>query len=113
MIEGIEILNEVNVPNHPVLATIVIILGVIISIGSIVCAVFAFIDDCPGPAITLLIFVIFGVLFVFAGIDELKQQPETHYQVLIDDTVPMSKIYEKYEIVEQNGKIFTIKEKAQ
>ena len=36
---------------------------------------------------------------------------ETHYKVLISDEVSMNEFYNKYEIIEQDGKIFEIKEK--
>lgn len=36
---------------------------------------------------------------------------ETHYQVTIDDSVSMNEFLDKYEIVKQEGKIYTIKER--
>jgi hypothetical protein len=35
---------------------------------------------------------------------------ETHYKVTITDEVPMNEFLERYEIVDQDGKIFTVKE---
>ena len=37
---------------------------------------------------------------------------ETHYKVLISDEVSLNEFNEKYEIIEQDGKIFEIKEKS-
>jgi len=37
---------------------------------------------------------------------------ETHYQVTIDDTVSMTEFNERYEIIEQDGLIFTVKERG-
>lgn len=34
------------------------------------------------------------------------------YKVAIDETVSMTEFYERYEIIEQEGKIFTIEEKS-
>ena len=36
---------------------------------------------------------------------------ETHYKVTIDDSVSMNEFLEKYEILNQEGKIYTVKER--
>jgi hypothetical protein len=36
---------------------------------------------------------------------------ETHYKVTIDDSVSMNEFLDKYEILDQEGKIYTIKER--
>ena len=35
---------------------------------------------------------------------------ETHYKVTISDEVPMNEFLERYEIIDQEGKIFTVRE---
>lgn len=35
---------------------------------------------------------------------------ETHYKVLISDEVPLNEFLERYEIVDQDGKIFVVRE---
>lgn len=37
----------------------------------------------------------------------------TEHKVIVSDEVPMTKFYERYEIVEQDGKIFTVREKTE
>ena len=37
---------------------------------------------------------------------------ETQYQVMFDDSVSINEIYDKYEVIDQQGRIFTIKEKT-
>ena len=37
---------------------------------------------------------------------------ETQYKVTISDEVSMSDFYEHYEVIEQDGKIFTVREKT-
>ena len=37
---------------------------------------------------------------------------ETVYEVIIDDSVSMTEFIEQYEIVDQRGEIFTIKERG-
>ena len=63
---------------------------------------------------------ILGTVFLIAicgacGFSIWKQtNPETYveYKVLIDDTASWHDIYNKYEIIDQEGKIYTIKEKT-
>lgn len=38
---------------------------------------------------------------------------ETHYKVLISDEVSMNEFLEHYEIVDQEGKIYTVKERTE
>lgn len=37
---------------------------------------------------------------------------ETHYQVTVDDSVSMNEFQDKYEIIEVEGKIYTVKERV-
>lgn len=110
--EGITILNELVVNNAPIGWFAIISGGILF----IVCLV--------GMSLTLgqcdigYTFV-FGILamvcagLIFLGISIVKAPPETRYQVLIDESVSMSEFFEKYEIIEQEGKIYTVKEKGQ
>ena len=53
-------------------------------------------------------------LLAFVGIIWGAPQVETgryQYTVLIDDDMPFNKIYEKYEVVGANGKVWTLEDK--
>ena len=53
--------------------------------------------------------MLFGLLFGTAcGHNELAY---TEYKVTIDESVSMTEFYEKYEVIDQEGLIFTVKEK--
>ena len=109
--EGVEILNEVVVSNHPVAGVIVLVCGILISLTSLVALVFAIKEGSSSAIVGFVATCALGGMLIGFGIDELNQQPETHYQVIIDDSVPMNEFYKKYEIIEVEGKIYTIKEK--
>lgn len=49
---------------------------------------------------------------VTMGITEKPTAYETQYKVTISDEVTVSDFYEHYEVIEQDGKIFTVKEKT-
>lgn len=58
--------------------------------------------------------VIMGGLFgcLFGKIYETPTAYETQYKVTISDEVSMTEFYEHYEIIEVDGKIFTVREKT-
>ena len=60
-----------------------------------------------------ILFLIAGLLFgVLAGsLAATPTETETHYKALISDEVSMNEFLERYEIVDQEGKIYTIKER--
>ena len=54
--------------------------------------------------------MIFGLLFGTAfGHNECEY---TEYKVTIDESVSMTEFYERYEVIDQEGLIFTVKEKV-
>ena len=109
---GVEILNEVVVSNHPVAGVVVLVCGILILLISLVALMLAAKEGSSPGIICFIATCALGGLFIGFGVDELNQQPETHYQVTIDDSVPMNEFYKKYEIIEVEGKIYTIKEKT-
>ena len=52
---------------------------------------------------------IIGVLF--ATMCEIPTTHETQYKVTISEEVSMTEFYEYYEVIDQDGKIFTVREK--
>ena len=59
------------------------------------------------------ILVVCVVLFIVCGYLIPEDKYETHYQVTIDDSVGMNKFQDKYEIIEVEGKIYTVKERVE
>lgn len=67
-----------------------------------------FIDDIPWLGIILAIAV--GVC-VLAGWITNEPQYETQYKVTVSDEVSMNEFFEHYEIIDQEGKIYIVREK--
>ena len=63
--------------------------------------------------IFLIVFIaggaLFGTLVGRTTGDPIEY--ETQYKVVIDDSVSMNEFIEKYEIIDQEGKIYTVREK--
>ena len=120
MIKGIEILSQSEVGTDISInwAAFGAVLGLSIILG-VVCAFWCFspheLDEWIVSVLMILIFVIigvvFGVLLGYATGDPVKY--ETQYKVTISDEVQMNEFLEKYEIIDQDGKIYTIREKGE
>lgn len=112
--EGIEILNTFVKGGSGFLAGVYAIIIGIISIAGIITAVYFltryFLEE---PAIVILILsILFLCLSVIGIYQSFFMKDTTYYQVIIDDSVSMEEFNEKYDIVEVQGKIYTIKEKV-
>jgi hypothetical protein len=62
----------------------------------------------------LFLFTFLAIIFCVLGficIDHANEPPTTVYKVTIDESVSMVEFYERYEILDQEGLIFTITEK--
>ena len=59
------------------------------------------------------ILVVCVVLFIVCGCLIPEDKYETHYQVTVDNSVRMNEFQNKYEIIEVEGKIYTVKERVE
>lgn len=59
------------------------------------------------------ILVVCVVLFIVCGCLIPEDKYETRYQVTVDDSVSMNEFQNKYEIIEVEGKIYTVKERVE
>ena len=68
-------------------------------------------DDLINLVVGCVLGVIFGVIVgVGLGANSLPTEYETQYKVIITDEVPMKDFLDKYEIISQEGKIYTVRE---
>ena len=92
-----------------------ITIGVVFVVAIIAGLIFALTEDDPVAfwVMFLVIFIIGGS--IFGGLVGMNTgEPisyETHYKVTIDDSVSMNEFLDKYEIIDQEGKIYTVKER--
>ena len=59
------------------------------------------------------ILVVCVVLFIVCGCLVPEDKYETHYQVTVDNSVSMNEFQDKYEIIEVEGKIYTVRERVE
>lgn len=111
---GVEILNEYVVSTTPVWVIVVSILGMI---GGIVLACVA--ERCMSDTAwwicfacaVLCIVMSFTLCILMNTTDLFKEYSHVEYQVTIDNSVSMNEFLDKYEILDQEGKIYTVKER--
>ncbi len=70
-------------------------------------------SDYFGIMLGCLAGALIGILpwMLVAAITSTPVSYETHYKVTIDDSVSMTEFMGKYEIIDQDGKIYTVRER--
>ena len=56
----------------------------------------------------VLLGLVAGILFV-----QKTDEVETTYKVIVSEEVPLNEFLDKYEIIDQEGKIYTVKERGE
>lgn len=110
MMNGITVLSQETVSTLPA----AIILGVLCLLLFIVCfvlAVLMFRDGAAGAAIPFVLLTAIAGFLLTICIIHAFDPPETTYKVIIDESVSFQEFQERYEIIDQEGQIYTIKEK--
>lgn len=117
MIDGITILNSFEVVSKTAFNWGGFCIGAII--GTVVAVALSLIDtySISEYFFKLAIIGVFaGGLFGFLGGWTIYPKPveyESQWEVTIDENVSMNEFYSKYEVVEQRGEIYVIKEKKE
>lgn len=111
--EGVTILaTDIITKTNPVMNIILIVLGVIAGVGFIL-FLFGFGTNHERIGVTGLIILIiaFILFFVCIPIDAATQVPDYNtYEVILDDSVSMNEFMSTYEVLEQRGQIYVVKE---
>jgi cellulose synthase/poly-beta-1,6-N-acetylglucosamine synthase-like glycosyltransferase len=111
---GVEILSEQVIYTSKVWVALI---GIFAFIGTLIFFV-AFINSKRNVALSInlvcmiVCFITFLTLAIIDGsTNHLKNYGHTEYKVVIDDSVLMNEFLDKYEILGQEGKIYTVKER--
>ena len=104
--EGITILNQTEVMEPtPLVITFTMILMIIAFVS---CIAFFMVDD---TAILGIISISSLVIALAVGISSPEHLTGYEYEVTIDENVSIKEVYERYEIVEQRGDIWVLRDK--
>ena len=109
---GVEILSSETIYND-ILPECWMIIGLF---GAILFASFTIVSFFNDYSILGCVYLVMAiasiVVFVLGGTESKTDVSHIEYKVTIDDSVSMNKFLDKYEIIGQEGKIYTVKEKS-
>lgn len=66
------------------------------------------------PTLTIIFGILMACSFIFICISQTNSKTDIdyiEYKVTISDEVSMNEFYEKYEVLDQEGKIYTVRER--
>ena len=107
--EGVTILSETLESASVTGGIIMIIFGIVSAVAAILLGIFAVTEDFP----LIVVAVIISVFSIGSGIKELNKEPYTKYKVTIDKNVSLVEFNEKYEILDQDGLIYEVRERIE
>ena len=107
MIEGVEILSATAITTwYDWVLVVTIAAPIVIGLIAGIC------DQDVMTGVLMAFSVCMICLFIFRILEVGKYETgEYEYKVTIDDSVSMNDFLDKYEILDQEGKIFTVKER--
>ena len=114
---GVEILSQTDIyktEGYPWIIGIFLCVGLLAGvIGAIVEAQSFGFSDITFPIVLIgfLLGLAIGLTGFALTLHESDTADYTEYKVIIDDSVSMNEFLDKYEILDQEGKIYTVKER--
>lgn len=108
VINGVDILSKTEIRDiHRLEVVGLMFVSFVIAFGLML-----WIDEKFGVEIPLIVFVMLFVMLFFLDVAVASYKTGKYeYKVIISDEVSLNEFYDKYEIVDQEGKIYTIKER--
>lgn len=108
MLEGIEVLSKIEIMCPPAWALVLLFVTMIVAVIFVVVTLYEKHDILYTLSIIFLLLFIGSFILCF-----VLERPtgKYEYKVTIDDSVSMNEFNERYEIIEVEGKIYTIKDK--
>lgn len=109
---GVEILNTIYIYDNLISPLWLILFLVAAFVISIIGICTLYYDTIQKILFTLIAVVGVGVVICFIGVTiETNEVVDTKYQVTISEETNFNEFVEKYEILNQEGKIYTVKER--
>ena len=112
MMDGITLLNTITNSDPVIGGWFVLVMSIVGAFACLFALFVAIYDRDFGFGCFSAIFLLAFVVFICLSIHDIQAGPQIQYQVLLDDTVPYTQFVERYEVVKQEGCIYTIIEKT-
>lgn len=109
---GVIILNSYEILTNPSSIFLYLVWGCVFTALAIALS-YLFIVDNYSSTSTAIYAIAAGALAVILFCNIPEKNYETRYQITIDDSVSMNEFQSKYEIIEVEGKIYTVRERIE
>lgn len=109
--DGVVVLNTIEGVYCGTWVLVLTIIGILVGFGLTGFLVERTVDWADIVSIPLYFTVFMLCIAIGAFVGYGIEETETHYEVTINDSVSMNEFNEKYEIIEQRGEIYTVKER--
>lgn len=109
---GVTILNNYEILTNPSSIFLYLVWGFVFTALALI-LLYLFIVDNYSSTSTAIFAIIAGALAVILFCNIPEENYETRYQVAVDDSVNMNEFQSKYEIIEVEGKIYTVRERVE
>lgn len=110
--EGVTILNSYETLTNASSIFLYFVWGCVF-IALAIALSYLFIVDNYSSTSTAIFAIVAGALAVILFCNVPEKNYETRYQVTINDSVSMNEFQSKYEIIEIEGKIYTVRERVE
>lgn len=110
--EGVTILNSYEYLTNPSSIFLYLFWGFIFTTFALILS-YLFIVDNYSSTSTVIFAIVAGALAVIFFCNVPEKNYETRYQVTVNDSVSMNEFQSKYEIIEVEGKIYTVRERVE
>ena len=109
---GVTILNSYECLTNPSSIFLYFVWGFIFTTFALILS-YLFIVDNYSSTSTVIFAIVAGALAVIFFCNVPEKNYETRYQVTVNDSVSMNEFQSKYEIIEVEGKIYTVRERVE
>lgn len=109
---GVVILNSYEYLTNQSIIILLMCLCVCFTIASIM-ILYILLKDKPTSWDDFAILIVCVAVAITSGVLVPEDKYETRYQVTVDDSVTMSEFQSKYEIIEVEGKIYTVRDRVE
>lgn len=111
--EGIDILNRTEIMTNPPQFYLLCVLFSILFVVGVSMLIYSLINISFIPLSISILFIMMSILSLWQLTDKEGTNPTGRYcyEVTVDDSVSFVELHKKYDVIEQNGKIWTLEDK--
>ena len=111
--DGVTILNQIEVNSGSPFSVIIIIMAFVLIVISILAICLIIEEKDYGVLYAPIGGIVVAIIILIMEIFNISEPPRTNYEVTISDEVSFTDFTNKYEIIEQRGEIYVVREREE